>query len=132
MFDNSVVDKEFILHEKIEIDAILAQVGAERLWEYTMQKSISLFPPRSYNRAISMPSIETLYPTSLQNLITRANTYISNLVSSEKQEIMKGLENVMEENKKIEERLQKAEDEELKTIAKKVDELIRTAALSRI
>jgi gas vesicle protein len=79
-----------------------------------------------------MPSIETLYPTSLQNLITRANTYISNLVSSEKQEIMKGLENVMEENKKIEERLQKAEDEELKTIAKKVDELIRTAALSRI
>jgi hypothetical protein len=139
-FENSVVDKEFILREKIEIDAILAQVGAERLWEYIMRKLISLFPTRNYNRAISMPSIETLYPTDMQNLITRANTYISNVVSSEEQEIMKGLENVkgmidvIEENKKIRERLQKrvAEDEELKTIAKKADELIRTTGLSRI
>jgi hypothetical protein len=139
-FENSVVDKEFILREKIEIDAILAQVGAERLWENIMQKLISLFPTRNYNRAISMPSIETLYPTDMQNLITRANTYISNLVSSEEQEIMEGLENVkgmidvIEEKKKIKERLQKrvAEDEELKTIAKKADELIRTTGLSRI
>jgi hypothetical protein len=139
MFDNSVIDKKFILHEKIEIDAILAQVGAERLWEYIMQKLISLFPTRDYNRSISMPPIETLYPIDLQNLLTRANTYISSIVNSEEQKIMKGLENVngiidvIEEKKKIKERLEKrvAQDEELKTIAKKADELTRSTVLSR-
>ncbi len=46
----------------MEIDAVLEQVGDERLWEYIMGKLIELFPTRDYNRAISMPAVETLYP----------------------------------------------------------------------
>lgn len=68
------------MHEKIEIDAILAQVGAERLWEYIMQKLTSLFPTRNYNRAISMPSAEIFYPIELRSLVDRTNSYISDLV----------------------------------------------------
>jgi hypothetical protein len=32
---------------------------------------------------VSMPSIDTLYPRDLQNLLTRANIHMSNLVDSE-------------------------------------------------
>lgn len=49
------VDVEFLKEQRIEIDAILAQVGDERFWEYTMYKLKQLYPKRNYNRAISLP-----------------------------------------------------------------------------
>ncbi len=48
------VDVEF-LERRIEIDAILAQVGDERFWEYIIFKLKQLYPKRNYNRAISLP-----------------------------------------------------------------------------
>ena len=49
------VDLEFLKEQRIEIDAILAQVGDERFWEYIMYKLKQLYPKRNYNRAISLP-----------------------------------------------------------------------------
>ena len=56
------VDKEFLQHRRVEIDAVLHEVGTERFWEYIMKKLIQLSPTRNYNRVISMPAVETLYP----------------------------------------------------------------------
>ena len=88
-----------------------------------------------------MPSedIETLYPKELSELVSRINSYISDLVEKEEQKIMKALKkvkgmiDVVKERNKIQERLQKgvAQDEELKTIARRADELIKSTALSR-
>jgi hypothetical protein len=49
------VDIEFLKDKRIEIDAILAQVGDERFWEYIMSRLKEIFPTRNYNRAISLP-----------------------------------------------------------------------------
>ncbi|MFL6381102.1 MAG: hypothetical protein ACJ72S_07415 [Nitrososphaeraceae archaeon] len=49
------VDVEFLKERRIEIDAILAQVGDERFWESIIFKLKQLYPKRNYNRAISLP-----------------------------------------------------------------------------
>ena len=62
IFNNKTIDKEFVKKRRAEIDAVLEQVGDERLWEYIIEKLIELYPTRNYNRVISMPATETLYP----------------------------------------------------------------------
>jgi hypothetical protein len=52
-FEN--VDIEFLKDKRVEIDAILAQVGDERFWEYILSRLKEIFPTRNYNRAISLP-----------------------------------------------------------------------------
>jgi len=49
------VDIEFLKDKRVEIDAILAQVGDERFWEYIMSRLLEIFPTRNYNRAILLP-----------------------------------------------------------------------------
>jgi len=49
---NNVIDREFLEHDRIEIDGVLAEVGSEILWEYIMYKLTRLFPKRDYNRVI--------------------------------------------------------------------------------
>ena len=68
-FDDSVVDKQFVRTRRVELDAVLAAVGSERLWEYIMYKLTGLFPIRDYNRAIAMPANEILYPESVQKFL---------------------------------------------------------------
>lgn len=138
-FEN-VIDRRFLKHQKIEIDAVLAKVGGERLWEYVMHKLIQLFPNRNYNRAISMPAVETLYPEPLQRLLSKANAYVSNVVNAEEDAIRKELENVEgmidvnEKKEEIHKRLQEKvdSDKELKTIVKKAEELIESTALDDV
>jgi hypothetical protein len=48
IFSYETVDKEFVKQRRVEIHAVLEQVGDERLWEYIMEKLIELFPTREY------------------------------------------------------------------------------------
>jgi hypothetical protein len=38
IFDDKTIDKEFVKKRRVEIDAVLEQVGDERLWEYIMEE----------------------------------------------------------------------------------------------
>jgi 5S rRNA maturation endonuclease (ribonuclease M5) len=64
-----VIDIEFLRHHKIEIDAILAQVGAEKLWEYLQKLLKKEFPKRNYLRVINpAPALSKHYPPIVKQL----------------------------------------------------------------
>ena len=42
----NVIDRKFLEHSRVEIDAVLAAVGSERFWEYIIHKLKTLFPNR--------------------------------------------------------------------------------------
>jgi len=64
-----VVDIEFLKRNKIEIDAILADQGAEKLWGYLQDLLKEEFPNRNYLRVIDpAPDLSKHYPPIVQQL----------------------------------------------------------------
>jgi len=90
IFDDKTIDKEFVKKRRVEIDAILEQVGDERLWGYTMEKLIELFPTRDYNRVISMPAVETLYPMMVKRFLGYIN-FVTNKITNDEEIKIKNL-----------------------------------------
>jgi len=138
-FDDDVIDKQFVRTRRVELDAVLTAVGSERFWEYIMQKLIELFPKRDYNRAISMPANEILYPETLQKFLVFINSFVDEILKDEDKKIENSLSNVRGEmidvrakSKEIEEQLQSlvSNNEDMKLMIPKIEELFK--ALSKI
>jgi 5S rRNA maturation endonuclease (ribonuclease M5) len=126
------IDIEFLKHKRVEIDAVLAAVGSERLWEYIMYKLTELFPTRNYNRVISTsPILSQHYPKAILNFNNYIANHVKSLVAKEQQKIEMELENVVSfinvEDKRVEidRRLGKIveNDPNLKKIASKLEEV---------
>ena len=110
------VDTGFLETTRIEIDAILAQVGAERFWNWIMERLKELYPTRNYNRAIELPAKyseerNNLLPeeakTLIEHIYETANTateQTENDIETE-QESIEGFIEVAERKKKNIERL---------------------------
>jgi molecular chaperone DnaK (HSP70) len=131
-FEN--IDLEFLEKYKVEIDAVLAAVGSERLWQYLMDKIKKLFPKRDYNKAISTEvDLSAHYPTAIRNLNAYIKSCAESLTSREKEKIkaelkdVEGFIDVEEKREEIDKRLGKLleDDEHLKDIASKVDEMVK-------
>ena len=45
-------DIEFLNHWKVELDAVLTEVGSERLFDYYMMQLKKKYPKRDYTRVI--------------------------------------------------------------------------------
>jgi hypothetical protein len=94
--DGDIVDIDFLQHEKVEIDAVLAHVGAAKLWEYIKDMLGKEYPTRNYNRVIeSVPdTLKDHYPDAIKTL----NEYIDNraheITSDESEKIESELEEV--------------------------------------
>ena len=139
-FDDDVIDKQFVRTRRVELDAVLTAVGSERFWEYIMQKLIELFPKRDYNRAISMPANEILYPETLQKFLVFINSFVEEkILKDEHKKIEDSLSNLKDEmidvrakSKEIEEQLQSlvSNNEDMKLMIPKIEELFK--ALSKI
>jgi hypothetical protein len=68
-FSPEKVDIDFLKREKIEIDAVLAQVGAEKLWGYLQELLKKEFPKRDCLRVIDpAPDLSKHYPPIIQQL----------------------------------------------------------------
>jgi hypothetical protein len=50
------LDIDFLRTSRIEINAVIAQVGDQRFWKFIMDKLQQLYSTRNYNRAIKLPS----------------------------------------------------------------------------
>lgn len=133
-FSGGVVDVEFLEHNKIEVDAVLATVGSERLWEYLMGKMGKAYPKRDYNRVIeSKPSLSHIYPEAIQNFTKYIEDHVNSIISKESETIeselkeIEGFIEVEEKKEDIEDRLGKIIDENqhLKDIASKIEELTK-------
>ena len=132
-FDNDTVDKEFVKYRRVEIDAVLAEVGSERLWGYIKEKLIDFAPARDYNRVISMPANETLYPKIVQDLLVYLHSSVEGKLKNAHKKIEDSLANVtgmidvIEKNKEIQKELENnvSNGEGMKLIVSKVDELLK-------
>ncbi len=138
------VDVNFLDSQRVEIDSVLAQleemppsdtgkVGAERFFEWITGKLVELFPTRDYNRAISMPGNEMLYPKRLQEFNTFVNLYVENVVKDEETKIendlqnTKGIIDIDVKNEEIQKQLDEivSNDDGVKLIVSKVDEILK-------
>jgi hypothetical protein len=94
------LDIDFLMTSRIEINAIIAQVGDERFWEFIMHRLKELFPKRNYNRAIELPTKDTdideidLYPNGIRSLMLRVRKVRDAAVAKKEKEIESSMENV--------------------------------------
>jgi hypothetical protein len=124
---------DFLKDQRIEIDAILSEVGGERLWGLIQEKLTKTYPTSDYNRAITLPAVESLYPKSIQDLLVYINLQASDVVSHEQTEIEESLEHVKgmididKRKTEIFDQLNKVveNDNSMKLIAEKADQLLK-------
>jgi hypothetical protein len=107
-------DDEYLKYKRIELDSIAAKVGAEGLWEYIMHRlQLKEFAPKGfdYNRVISMPETEELYPLEINNLLSAIKEHFDRVIEDDIQEIQDELSNatslieVQQKDTEIEKRL---------------------------
>jgi len=137
IFDDKTIDKEFVKKRRVEIDAVLEQVGDERFWECIMEELTELYPTRNYNRAISMPAAETLYPMMVQRFLGYINFFTNKITNDEERKIkndlseVRGMVDVRKKEKEISDNLKNLvlKDNGMKIIESKIAELLNSDAL---
>jgi hypothetical protein len=122
-----VVDIEFLKHHKIEIDAILADQGAEKLWGYLQELLKKEFPKRNYLRVIDpAPDLSKHYPPIVQQLKLYYDKRVRDITEQESKKIAEELKDFdgfidveQKEKEILDERLGKIvlEDQLLKDVA---------------
>lgn len=89
----SNIDVEFLSTKRIEINAVLAEVGDVRFWEFVMYKLKEAYPKRNYNRAIELPSQDPdadetdLYPPAIKSLFLHVRKVRDTTVETTEKEI---------------------------------------------
>lgn len=115
---------------RIEIDAILAEVGAEGLWKYIMHK-VEELKPFDLTKSVDMPANEVLYPEKVSEFLSFLNEYTDDVTKTKRDEIEYDLSHasklcdVKEMGKEIDETLTNivAEDEGMELIVSKLVEV---------
>ena len=115
---------------RIEIDSILAEVGADGLWKYIKYK-IEQLRPLDLRKSIDMPANEVLYVKEIAESLTYFNEHADYVTSPLRDEINKDLSesdrlyDVAEKEVEIEEKLSSklANDEGMKFVASKLTEV---------
>lgn len=133
------VDLEFLKDRRIEIDAILAKVGAERFFEFIRYNLRNISSTRDYNRAIKISfefynrdTIDIL-PETIRNFFERVQTISEVAAAKRKKDIefklqkVEGFLEVETKKKEIATQLKDvlAENEVMKVIAAKCKELMQ-------
>lgn len=148
VFDNRFedVDLRFLKYRRIEIDAILAQVGGERFFEFIMYKLKELSPTRDYNRTITistellnkdnfglLPDPVKRFLILIQNVTDTVTNEIKETIRTELSEV-EGFLEVSEKEKEIADRLAKiiSENENMKVIASECEGLLTLDAIEDI
>jgi hypothetical protein len=98
---------EYLKHKRVEIDSVLAKVGAGRLWKAVQKRLEKISPTMDYyNRALdikqfAIPPFLKEFDTMVSTLLKRATAYRNRMVRAEYSEIDDGFRSVEEEEQKI-------------------------------
>ena len=84
----------YLWEKRIEIDAILAQVGNEGLWKYLMHQITTKEPIRDYTPIIEQPEIEDIYPEDISTVLENVKEFTNDFVKDKWEEIKKGLKEI--------------------------------------
>jgi hypothetical protein len=77
----------YLWNKRIEIDAILAQVGGEGLWKYLMHQITTKEQIRDYTQIIEHPETETLYPADIRLALTNGKDFVNGFVEDKWKQI---------------------------------------------
>ena len=126
-FNSEDVDIDWLKDNKIEIDAILAEVGPERLWQYLQDLLEEEFPNRDYRRVINpKPDLSKHYHPIIHQLSIHYDNYAHEITKEESKNIeenelkdVDGFIDVEEKENEIQDRLGKIvkEDKHLTEVA---------------
>ncbi|MGA9842221.1 MAG: hypothetical protein WBQ25_07890, partial [Nitrososphaeraceae archaeon] len=133
---------DYLKTHRIELDSIVAAVGAEALWKYIVHRLEEVFPePRNYTNVIDEPEPQDYYPDEMTEIIDYLNESVKiaygdkwKAIRDEELAEVKGLLQTEEKKKEIHEKLQKtiAEDKAIKKIVRKIKELKESGVLPGI
>jgi uncharacterized protein YfkK (UPF0435 family) len=84
----------YLWDHRIEIDAILVQVGNEGLWKYLMHQITTKKQIRDYTEIIEQPEIEDIYPEDISTALKNVKEFANGFVEDKWEEIEKGLKEV--------------------------------------
>jgi len=94
-FNSNDIDIDFLKYEKIEIDAILSEVGAKTLWQYLQDLLQKEFPTRDYTRVIDpTPDLSKHYPPIIEKLRLYFDKVTDKITKEESEKIEEELEDV--------------------------------------
>jgi hypothetical protein len=123
----------YLRHHRIELDSIVAKVGANVFWKYIMHQMNEL-GPFDYTEEVSMPSYETLYTAEMADMITYLHEYTAGIVGDAEDEIIDNelsevdeLLEIETKEKEIQSNFEEmvSKDEGYKTISSEVKELLK-------
>ncbi|MGH9926537.1 MAG: hypothetical protein ACREAS_02665, partial [Nitrososphaera sp.] len=137
------LDIGFLRVSRIEINAVIAQVGDVRFWKFIMDKLQELYPTRNYNRAIELPSKDleddetNLYPNAIRKLILHTREVVEEVVEEPEKKIdseqkkVKGFLEVEAQKRKNREIVMKviAGNEEIKKIESSASKLCESLGI---
>ena len=122
----------YLQTHRIELDSIVAAVGAEALWKYIVHRLEEVFPePRDYTNVIDEPEPQDYYPDEMIEIMDYLNESVKIAYSDKWKAIqdeelagVKGLLQTEEKKKDIRDRLQNtvAENKGIKKIVRKLKE----------
>jgi hypothetical protein len=129
-------DDEYLKDHRIELDSIVAKVGAEAFWKYIMyQLQQPQFSPEGfdYNRVDVMPANEVLYLENISNFLSYLNKLFDELLEEERgkiEEDQKHIKNLVTLEDKIAENQKRldpivAKDKNVKLIVSKIIKLLK-------
>jgi hypothetical protein len=101
---------DYLKDKRVEIDSVIAEVGAEKLWAAMRSRLLKKFPTRDYRRAIMVEDVieEYTYPTLVNEfaamtvrLIERVTASCNKQIREEYSKVKGFIEDVFDEEKKI-------------------------------
>lgn len=123
------VDIEFLKERRVEIDAILAQVGDERFWEYITHQLKQLYPKRNYNRAISLPE---RYSKEKSELVPKATRKLVRYIIDLTEDGTAETENVIRAEQKSVDGFLDVQDQKKKNLERLADSLSEYVDMKRL
>lgn len=140
------INDEYLAHHRIELDSIVAKVGAKALWEYVLYRSqLREFSPNGFNlnKVVTIPENNRFYPPEVKDAVAKLDRYkdklledldnhIEDLLEDDRTQIendnehSRELKTIEEKNNEIEKRLNKivTSDYDIKLKATKIIDLI--------
>ena len=79
---------KYLWNKRIEIDAILAQVGGESLWKYFMHQITTKEPIRDYTPIIEQPEVEDIYPEDVRLALDNGRDFANGFVEKDWKKIV--------------------------------------------
>ncbi len=130
---------DYLKTHRIELDSIVAAVGAEALWKYIVHRLEEVFPePRNYTNVIDEPEPQDYYPDEMTEIIDYLNESVKiaygdkwKAIRDEELAEVKGLLQTEEKKKDIRDRLQNtvAENKGIKKIVRKLKEKLKESGV---